>query len=142
MSLLAERVFHGLMKVKKDRGGDYYLHVLMDGVEKIINPCCGVGGFRYHWLEAVVESEGIEVDETLGLTCSNNCRVASAQGKMTLNRGENDEYPQDINIRVFPYELGRLLERKVNYLMTRHDGENKVWIYLDDEFPPIINFKV
>ena len=118
------------MKVEKDSGGDYYIHVPKKAVEGILNSGVHQGNFKYDWLEADVRGEKYEVNETLGLTCSNDCRVANAREQLTFDRGEDEEFPQDINVRIFPSRLFALTEGQEKFLTTRYDGEQKVWIFL------------
>lgn len=122
------------MKVVRDMGGDYYIYVSKEMADKIRFRVNRRIPSKYNWLEANVSSELEGIDETLGLTCSNDSRIASAPGKITFNREEDDEHPQNINVRVFPTELDKLVNEEVEYLMTRYDRvENKVWIFLDKD---------
>ena len=126
------KIIKNLMKVEKDAGGDYYIHIPKKAAEGILNSGVHQESFKYDWLEADVRWEKYEVDETLGLTCSNDCRVAKARGQLTFDRGEDEVFPQDINVRIFPSRLLALTEGQEKFLTTRYDGEQKVWIFLSE----------
>lgn len=118
------------MKVDK-ADMDYYIYITKEDGRKISTPEKTLGGFGYSWLEAEVKSNP-PIDETLGITCSNYYRVASAPGQITFDRGEDDDYPQDVNVRVFTPRILDLIGGRLKYIMTRYDRENKVWAFLEE----------
>ncbi len=120
-----------MMRVIKDFGGDYYIYITIEEGKGVRIPENTQGGFHYPWLEARVESERVCVNETLGLTCSNDFLVSRGQG-ITFTRGEDEEYLQDINVRIFPSKLDKLLNGEIKFLMDCYDKENKLWIYLEE----------
>jgi hypothetical protein len=122
--------FKDLMDVSKDNGGDYYINLSRDGAEKLKNP---IGNYipplKYNWLESKVSSENEKVDEYLFLTCSNDSSVAFCPGQVTLKK-EGLENPYDSTVRIFPLALDKLSNGEEEFLMTRYDGKNKIWIFL------------
>ncbi len=124
--------FKNLMEVYRDSGGDYYVNISYGGAEKIKDPVELRGSLGYNWLEAnVLSKSGEKLDEYLFLTCSNDSSVASFPGKITLKK-ENSEGLQDLIVRIFPTALDDLIYGRKEFLMTRYDRENKLWIYLKD----------
>jgi hypothetical protein len=124
--------FKNLMRVIKDGGGDYYINISRDGAEKIKNPVnLHIPPIKYNWLESKVLSKGIELDERLFLTCSNDSSVAFYPGEVIL-KNEDYENPNDSVVRIFPLALDKLINKEENFLMTRYDRENKLWIYIQN----------
>ena len=111
-------------------GSDYYIYLLTKDMKKITTLLSSKGGFKYDWLESKIESEFLS-DAFLMLTCTNNSRQAFASGKITFDR-EDEDNPKDITTRVFTGEILNLLERKIPYIMTRYDRENKIWLFFED----------
>jgi len=124
------KIIKDFMKVEKV-DMDYYVYIPRKDAKQILNSSVHHRTFKYNWLEAKVIGKENEIDETIGLTCSNDCRIASARQQFTFDRGEDEEFPQDINIRIFPSRLSNLIKGNCDFLMTRYNLENKIWIYLE-----------
>jgi len=115
---------------------DYYIYITEEEGRKISIKEKIFGNFMYYpWVADNVVSDLPNLNENLGLTCSRNGLVPGAPGQLTFKRGENDEYLQDINVRVFTGRMWDLIEGKMPYIMTRYDRENKVWIFLEEPRP-------
>ena len=85
---------------------------------------------EYEWLDIPITSKWLG-EAYLFLSCTNDCRQAFAPGKITLDK-EDEENPKDVIVRVFTDEMLNLLERKIPYIITRYDRENKIWLFLED----------
>jgi len=111
-------------------GSDYYIHLSEEDIKKITNTTRRHGRLEYNWLDIPITSKCLGEAYSF-LTCTNDCRQAFAPGKITLDK-EDEENPKDVIVRVFTDEMLNLLERKIPYIMTRYDRENKIWCFLED----------
>lgn len=147
------------------QSGDYHIFIRREEIERITNidnPATRVAGsLRYPWLEAVVldvESKK-PTEEWLALTCSNDSHVAQSPNGIVLKRLDKEGKPRDINVFVFTPRLMRQEElgfhkrenspdfhtiytHPENQLMTRYDGENKLYLSINSHDLRDVDFEI
>ena len=133
--------------------GDYNVFLTKKDLREITQRISGLQNSRYPWLEKLVlDGTGKQqTGEWLALTCSNDSLVAMCPNGISFKRIKkcNVEKPsKEINIFVFTPRLMKQEELSFyrqenkpdfhtiytapgNQLMTRYDGENKLYISID-----------
>jgi|SRR3989344_2953508 len=106
--------------------GDYYIYVTPDSVKIATKPKT-FASTHFPPLDGTIKG----IDEVLQLLCTRNS--STLLDKLKSDDGiffdRDEEGPL---VRLNPGRLQKLVTGELKYIMRRVDGDNKLWIFLED----------
>lgn len=105
---------------------DYQLYFSIEELLKVTTPINTLGGFKYSSISSQIPNS-IQI---LDFSCTNHSFVMHDPKSRDGIFFDFDEIGP--LVRIHTRGMLNLLNQKVDYIMTRYDGENKIWIYRDE----------